>query len=334
MNARGATSRRGRSKATTLFSLLIAFFACDCFFSRTGSGKFWAVDAQSYYQQPLNYSLPLCSNSDSSLSCNIADPCVTATNLETSGTTKALITDIAYEDDASATTTFAIDDRFESGDEFFNDFRTYYRLQDETLEKVEFESCPIDTDDKFKEAVDECLSASYPATVAITGDCSLTKWGSMKDWDTSAIKNMAQSFKDKPFNGNITKWDTSQVTTMAEMFASTTNFDQDISKWDTGQVTYMKDMFRFASKFDQGIDDWNVGKVTNMNGMFEGATLFVQDITGWEPGSGCTFEDMFGGDAKFADVYECTAEACEACGNTCGPPSYWETAAGVRSSNF
>jgi len=54
----------------------------------------------------------------------------------------------------------------------------------------------------------------------------------MKDWDTSAIKNMAQSFKDKPFNGNITKWDTSQVTTMAEMFASTTNFDQDISSWD------------------------------------------------------------------------------------------------------
>jgi hypothetical protein len=84
--------------------------------------------------------------------------------------------------------------------------------------------------------------------------------------------------------------------------------------------------------FDQGIDGWNVGKVKNMNGMFEGATSFVQDITRWEPGSGCTFEDMFGGDAKFADVYVCKktfADACEACGNTCGPPSYWETEAGV-----
>jgi hypothetical protein len=74
-------------------------------------------------------------------------------------------------------------------------------LEDETLEKVEFESCSIDTDDKFTSAVDECLSASYPAItgelrpLAITGDCSMTKWGSMKDWDTSAIKNMNQTFK-------------------------------------------------------------------------------------------------------------------------------------------
>jgi len=63
--------------------------------------------------------------------------------------------------------------------------------------------------------------------------------------------------------------------------------------------------------------------------MFEVADLFVRNITGWEPGTGCTFADMLGGDAEIANVYDSTADACAACGNTCGPPSYWETEAGV-----
>ena len=203
---------------------------------------------------------------------------------------------------------FDIDDRFESGDEFFNDFRTYYRLENDALEKVAFEPCSIDDDQDFKIVVDECLSASYPNTVAISGDCYLTKWGSMNDWDTSKVTNMAEVFKGRTFNGNITEWDTSEVQNMTGMFENTLNFDQDISGWD-------------------------VSKVESMDRMFYSAYAFNQDITGWNTkDSGGTFEDMFGSDSKFASVYTCKPEKktlCDACGGTCGPPSYWETEAGV-----
>ena len=82
--------------------------------------------------------------------------------------------EVTHEDDASSSTKFDIDDRFESGDEFFNDFRTYYRLENDALEKVAFEPCSIDDDQDFKIVVDECLSALYTYTVAIWGDCYLT----------------------------------------------------------------------------------------------------------------------------------------------------------------
>ena len=62
------------------------------------------------------------------------------------------------------------------------------------------------------------------------------------------------------------------------------------------------------------------------------AYAFNQDITGWNTkDSGGTFEDMFGSDSKFAVCTRVNPKktSCDACGGTCGPPSYWETEAGV-----
>ena len=316
MNARKRrkmeTRRRRRNGwNTTRLSMVLAVLAvcgsCSLFSHTTrvtGGGKFWAVDASTqnsagYHQPSSNYSLPQCPNKDSSLLCEIADPCVT--------TMEEQKIEVTHEDDASSSTKFDVDDRFESGDEFFNDFRMYYRLENDALEKVTFEPCSIDDDQDFKTAVDECLSALYPNTAPTKGDCYLTKWGSMNDWDTSKVTNMAEVFKGTNFNGNITEWDTSEVQNMTGMFENTFSFDQDISGWD-------------------------VSKVESMDRMFYSAHAFNQDITGWNTkDSGGTFEDMFGS-SEFADVYTCKPEKktlCDACGNTCGPPSYWETEAGV-----
>ena len=67
--------------------------------------------------------------------------------------------------------------------------------------------------------------------MAIPGRLLLDKWGSMNDWDTSKVTNMAEVFKGRTFNGNITEWDTSEVQNMTGMFENTLNFDQDISGW-------------------------------------------------------------------------------------------------------
>ena len=268
----------------------------------------YSCSLKSYYQ-PTNYYLPLCPGSDNSCSCDIAEPCVTNVTSLT----------VTFEDDASSSgTSFLIDDRFESGDEFFNDFRTYYELQDDstTLKKIAFEPCALDSDATFRTAINECLAVSE--TISISGNCYLTKWGPMSDWDTSKITNMTEIFMGKKFNGNISEWNTSQVTTMAKMFSETDNFNKDISGWNVSKVSTMADMFRNALAFDQPIYDWTVTSVTNMNGMFEGASQFLQDITSWNPKSDGTFEDMFAS-SKFSEYYACKNDACSlaACANTC-----------------
>ena len=76
--------------------------------------------------------------------------------------------------------------------------------------KVAFEPCSIDDDQDFKIVVDECL-VTVPKHCGHFRNCYLTKWGSMNDWDTSKVTNMAEVFKGRTFNGNITEWDTSEV---------------------------------------------------------------------------------------------------------------------------
>ena len=50
-------------------------------------------------------------------------------------------------------------------------------------------------------------------------------YGHISDWNTSAVTNMANAFKDRTtFNEDISAWDVSKVTTMLHMFeAPSTN---------------------------------------------------------------------------------------------------------------
>ena len=67
--------------------------------------------------------------------------------------------------------------------------------------------------------------------------------------------------------GHISQWDTSAVTDMKELFKDMKDFNDDISQWNVGNVTNMNSMFYYASAFNQPIGQWNVGYVTNMRSM-------------------------------------------------------------------
>ena len=82
--------------------------------------------------------------------------------------------------------------------------------ENDALEKVAFEPCSID-DDKFLRLWSTSVYwPCYPNTVLPSGDCYLTSKDRWIDWDTSKVTNMAEVFKGRTFNGNITEWDTSE----------------------------------------------------------------------------------------------------------------------------
>ena len=75
------------------------------------------------------------------------------------------------------------------------------------------------------------------------------KYGHITDWDTSAVTNMRELFKDcEDFNDDISGWNVSQVTDMYCMFAGAAAFNQDIGQWNVSQVTDMRYMFYGASR--------------------------------------------------------------------------------------
>ena len=120
------------------------------------------------------------------------------------------------------------------------------------------------TDAIFYDAIANCLAESPEYGLCDTWGTQLTNYGTMPEWDTSRVTNMAGwntnyvGFGGKStFNGNISNWKTSRVTNMYRMFAGATVFNQDISNWDTSQTTTMSRMFEGASAFDIDITSWN-----------------------------------------------------------------------------
>ena len=73
--------------------------------------------------------------------------------------------------------------------------------------KEGFVTTPI-TDKNINDAVDLWISKPTQAT---------TKYGHIKDWDTSAVTSMFRLFYNKSqFNDDISRWDVSNVTNMGE----------------------------------------------------------------------------------------------------------------------
>ena len=107
-------------------------------------------------------------------------------------------------------------------------------------------------------------------------------YGYISYWDTSAVTNMSELFKDKAtFNDDISGWNTSAVTNMSSMFQGATAFNQNIGNWNTSAVTDMSNMFNSATAFNQNIGNWRVNAVTTFNQMFNYTTVFNQNISGW-----------------------------------------------------
>jgi surface protein len=117
----------------------------------------------------------------------------------------------------------------------------------------------------------------------------------MKLMCVSNVTNMADMFRNRQFNQNISNWDVSSVTNMSWMFFGSP-FNQPIGNWDVSNVTNMDRMF-LRSSFNQPIGDWDVGKVTNMNAMF-GETTYNYPLDDWNVGNVTLMWYMFG-DSQF-----------------------------------
>lgn len=101
------------------------------------------------------------------------------------------------------------------------------------------------------------------------------------DISTAAELWISNKAMAKSKYGTIEQWDTSKITNMANLFRNANAFNDDITSWDTARVTDMNYMFRSAGLFNQDISIWNVDKVTNMKFMFYGALVFNQNLCSW-----------------------------------------------------
>ena len=141
------------------------------------------------------------------------------------------------------------------------------------------------TDSNFQTAVNLWFSDEANA---------IATYGHISDWNTSAVTDMANAFKDRStFNEDISGWDVSNVKTMRYMFYKASLFNQPIGDWNVSSVTSMQDMFREASVFNQPIGNWDVSKVTTTQYMFNRAVAFNQPIGDWNTSSVTNMSFMF-----------------------------------------
>ena len=119
---------------------------------------------------------------------------------------------------------------------------------------------------------------------------AFTKYGNIRNWDTSKVTDMSEIFAYSQFNGDISKWDTSSVTDMSDMFSGS-KFNGNISNWETSKVTNMSEMF-YESKFDGDISKWNTSNITNMKFMFTDSD-FNGDISKWNTSNVTNMKFMF-----------------------------------------
>jgi surface protein len=116
--------------------------------------------------------------------------------------------------------------------------------------------------------------ATSPSTAATT-------YGDIGNWNTAAVSNMFETFKNASDNTGITtfnqqdisQWNTASVTTMASLLEYAPAFNADIGKWNTASVSNMKSAFSRASAFNQDISQWNTAAVSDRGSIFNGVGL-------------------------------------------------------------
>lgn len=93
--------------------------------------------------------------------------------------------------------------------------------------------------------------------------------------DTSEITDMSFLFKDiEKINGSISNWNTSNVRNMAGMFFNSA-LNQDISSWNISSVTNMENMF-CESTFSQNLGAWDLEN-KRIEGIFFYSSYSLED---------------------------------------------------------
>ena len=134
----------------------------------------------------------------------------------------------------------------------------------------------------------------------------ISTYGHISDWDTSAVTNMFNAFRNKTtFNEDIGNWNVSGVTNMKMMFYGASTFSMSgnsLDLWDVSSVTDMSHMFRDCLVFNPSSIDWGekMSGVTSTYYMFNTARAFdAVGISGWNVSGVIDMRSMFGNCDKF-----------------------------------
>ena len=156
------------------------------------------------------------------------------------------------------------------------------------------------TNDNFRSAISACLQVD-----AVNGNCELSGYGPMSEWDVSAVTDMSYAFNlENSFTADLKDWDTSSVTNMEGMFYYASAFTGLLYTWDVSKVRNMKSMFEGASAFNSRLKDWDVSSVTDMSSMFSSASSFNQDLRGWSTGNVLYMNHTFNRAISFGTYFE------------------------------
>jgi len=110
------------------------------------------------------------------------------------------------------------------------------------------------------------------------------KYGSIGEWDVSAVTNMEWLFEFCSCNPPISNWNVGAVETFSGMFSGAATFNQDLSKWNVTNSEDFSRMFRGADAFNQDLSEWDVSNGQSFDSMFKdsGMNHFIGD---WDLGS-------------------------------------------------
>ena len=118
---------------------------------------------------------------------------------------------------------------------------------------------------------------------------SVTKWGPIKDWDTSGVPSFENAFatgrnaagdwtgyvssnpKAATFNGDVSKWNTSSAKSLDSTFYGAAAFNGNVSAWNTSSVKSLTNTFTGTARSTftgTGLDLWNINKVKDMTQIF------------------------------------------------------------------
>jgi len=174
--------------------------------------------------------------------------------------------------------------------------------------------------ENFQEYVDECLRES-PISGECTDFAAKKKIGTMREWDTSLIKDMGKAFENRvEFDGDLSAWDVSAVENFHWMFFNCREFNGDVRKWETKNARDMSGMFYNATKFTRKIGEWDTSQVTSMHAMFQFAKAFNKNILDWDTKKVTNSANMFKNATDFYKKFQCPFDSsvpsecvCKAC---------------------
>ena len=106
---------------------------------------------------------------------------------------------------------------------------------------------------------------------------------SITKWNTSAVIDFSDCFKDANYTGNISNWNLYNAELSANMFAGSTNSTVNIKDWvvTDNKANGVNQLFSSTTGFQGDMSNWSFNNSTILYGLTSGSTDFKGNMSGW-----------------------------------------------------